>query len=60
MVQEQIVFPFFSFHTYVTHNCIAYHYVIMLDIILSISNKKPSSTIVTIEGLALPSDHSND
>ncbi len=59
MVQEQIVFPVFSFHTYVTYYCIAYHYVIILDIILNISNKKPSSTIVTIKGLALPSDHSN-
>lgn len=53
-------FSLFSFHTYVTHNCIAHHYVIILDIILSISNKKPSSTSVTIEGLALPSAHSTD
>lgn len=42
------------------HNGIAYCYVVVLDIILSISNEKPSSTIVTKEVLALPSDYSTD
>lgn len=56
---RQIVFFFPFFYIHVTHNCI-----LLCDFawynIKHINNKNPTSTIVTTEGLALPSDYSTD